>query len=78
MWVAKGWADAYKSANDLIMEKLISVLKPDYNVEICGWSYGGAVALLAAEDFYFRTKIKPDVITFGAPKPLFGNKTKNI
>lgn len=78
LWVAKGWANAYKSANDLIMQKLISThkQKPDYNIEICGWSYGGAVALLAAEDFYFRTKIKPDVITFGAPKPLFGNKTK--
>jgi hypothetical protein len=79
LWFARGWARAYKSANDLIMEKLIEAQtnNPDYKVEICGWSYGGAISLLAAEDFYFRTKTKADVITFGAPKPLFGRKTKN-
>lgn len=78
LWLARGWADAYKSCNDLIMETLIGTHKsnPDYRIEICGWSYGGAMSLVAAEDFYYRTKLKPYIITFGAPKPLFGPKTK--
>lgn len=41
-----------------------------------GWSYGGAVALLAAEDFHYRTGKKASVYTFGAPKPLWGKKTR--
>lgn len=78
LWLARGWADAYKSCNDEIMNLLISThnSNPDYRIEICGWSYGGAMSLVAAEDFYYRTKIKPDIMTFGAPKPLFGSKTK--
>lgn len=78
LWYARGWAKAYKTANDKIMEKLIDTYmkNPDYDIEICGWSYGGAMALIATEDFYFRTKVKCIVTTFGAPKPLFGKKTK--
>lgn len=77
--VARGWGRAYKSCNDEIMKELIKKVKenPDYEIRICGWSYGGAMSLIAAEDFYFRTKKKPYVITFGAPKPLWGRKTKN-
>lgn len=78
LWVAKGWGNAYKSCNNEIQNALISTLNEykNYGVEIVGWSYGGAMALLAAEDFYFRTKLKPNVYTFGAPKPLFGKKSK--
>ena len=79
LMVARGWGRAYKSCNDEIMEALIKMVKekPDYQVLISGWSYGGAMSLIAAEEFYFRTRIKPSVITFGAPKPLWGRKTKN-
>lgn len=79
LWVHRGWGDAYASCNDLIMnecEKAIAQV-PDYSFQISGWSCGGALALLAAEDLHFRTKIKPDVVTFGSPKPLYGKKTKN-
>jgi len=76
--VARGWGNAYKSCNDEIMEELfkVYVTLPTYQVHICGWSYGGAMSLLAAEDFYFRTGFKSSVYTFGAPKPLWGSKTK--
>ena len=76
--VARGWGDAYKSCNDEIMQKLLVAHNehPDLDVVICGWSYGGAMAIIASEDFYFRYKLKPSVITFGAPKPLFGYKTR--
>lgn len=78
LWFAKGWANAYKSANDEIMEKLVQAHNenPDYDIEIAGWSYGGAMCLLAVEDFYYRTKLKCIVTTFGGPKPLFGRKTR--
>lgn len=79
LWYAKGWAGAYKSANDEIMTNLISAINanPDYDVEICGWSYGGAIALMAVEDLFYRTGIKSIVTTFGGPKPLFGTKTRD-
>ena len=75
--VAQGWGNAYKSCNDEIMKSLIDManIHPDYKVLICGWSYGGAMAIIASEDFFYRTKRKADVITFGAPKALFGIKT---
>ena len=74
--VARGWGNAYKSCNDVIMEAMIKAVNehPDYDCEILGWSYGGAMAVIASEDFYFRTKIRADIITFGAPKPLWGRK----
>lgn len=77
LYYAGGWCDAWKSCNDQIMKELIKlyVICSDWKVLILGYSYGGAMALLAAEDFYFRTHIKPSVITFGAPKPLWGKKT---
>ncbi|MBR5932387.1 MAG: hypothetical protein IK002_00215 [Treponema sp.] len=81
LWVAGGWANAYTSCNEIIMEKFIETINKysdkNYSTEICGYSYGGALALLAAEDLCFRTKIKAHVTTFGAPKPLFGKKTFN-
>jgi hypothetical protein len=80
LWFARGWGNAYKSCNDEIMEKLTKTFyelkDQSYTVEVCGWSYGGAMALLAAEDFCYRTGYLPGVVTFGAPKPLWGRKTK--
>ena len=75
---ASGWGDAWKSCNDLIMDKFIAEVRahPEFSPVICGWSYGGAMSLLAAEDFNFRTMKMASVITFGAPKPLWGRKTR--
>lgn len=79
MWVASGWANAYKSCNDKIMDAFISKVNEykdkNYKIEICGYSYGGAMAGIAAEDFNFRTNQKAAVITFGSPKAFFGKKT---
>lgn len=73
---ARGWLKAWKSCNDEVADTVIKVLNdsPDYTLTVTGWSYGGAIALLAAEDLAFRTKYtrKPNVITFGAPKPFWG------
>lgn len=74
----RGFGNAYKSANDVIMNELEGYIKqfPDFNVLISGWSLGGAMAVLAAEDFYFRFHKKAMLITYGAPKVLFGKKCK--
>lgn len=73
-----GWIKAYKSANDTIMTDLIKEFSdhPDYSIEIIGHSLGGALAIYATEDFNFRTDKKVTLITFGAPKAVFGKKTK--
>lgn len=85
---AEGWAKAWRSCNDEVIGELMRVSSrmAGYTVEIVGWSYGGALALLAAEDFTWRQEesvrlhlraflIKPDVITFGAPKAIFGKQS---
>ena len=78
IWIHRGWAKAWKSCNDEIMSAVIRCIESnkDYSVQVSGWSYGGAMAVIAAEDLHFRTGINPDVVTFGAPNPLFGKKTK--
>lgn len=78
MLVASGWAEAYHSARGVILDALFEEFEKydeKYKVEIDGHSYGGAVALICAEDINFTYGIKPDVVTFGAPKPFFGRKT---
>ena len=58
MRIHRGYARAYLSCNDKIMSEFISKVKehPDYTPVISGWSYGGAISILAAEDFNFRTR----------------------
>lgn len=80
MLVHKGFARAYRSCKDDLMES-IKLFANGNNLDInnlevifTGHSFGGAMALLAAEDFAFRFNKKPTVITFGAPKVFFGRK----
>ncbi len=47
----------------------------DYEVCFCGWSYGGAIALLSAVRWYEDGNRPPLLITFGAPKVALGNET---
>lgn len=78
-WVHRGYKKAWKSTNDCIIA-VINELISFYNcteIEIYGHSYGGALAMIAAEDIYYHTGIKPVVITFGSPKIFCGKKSKN-
>jgi hypothetical protein len=76
MLVHKGFARAWKSCNDEAME-VIKLFKQDVGEELqtvfVGHSFGGAMSLLAAEDYHFRFNERPEVITFGAPK-VFATK----
>lgn len=76
--VHKGYVDSWKSCNDEIIKDFIKTcnIAPTFTPTVIGWSYGGAMAQLAAEDFFFRTGTKPDLTTFGSPKILYGLFTK--
>lgn len=72
----RGFGRAYRSCNDVVMSALIEAQeRTGCAVVMCGHSFGGAMALLAAEDFFWRTGIRADVVTFGAPRCLVGRRT---
>lgn len=74
-FVHRGYGEAWKSCNDEVMNEFIDAKMrfPLYKTQICGWSYGGAMAVLAAEDYFYRTGLQVgELITFGAPRPIFG------
>ena len=72
-----GFIKAWKSANDIIMKKFIAEceLNPSFTPVIAGHSLGGAMAVLAAEDFYYRTGRKANVVTYGCPNVFYGKKS---
>lgn len=72
-----GFVKAWKSANDIIMNEFINACKKysTYKPTIVGHSLGGAEACLASEDFHYRTKFHPDLITFGCPNVFFNKKS---
>lgn len=75
-----GYCIAWDTAKDVIMSALLDTLEehPSSRVMIIGHSYGGALSVVAAEDLNFRTGIRPDVYTFGAPKICGTKKTAKI
>lgn len=68
-----GWQTTFNSCKGLMMNEVLSAMNlfPGYKVVCCGHSYGGAGSVLVGIEIFFQTGIKPDLITFGAPKPLF-------
>lgn len=76
MVVHGGFAKVWKSANDEIMKEFINAVEITTKLPvIAGWSFGGAMSVLAAEDFNYRTERRPFVVTFGAPKVAGDKKT---
>lgn len=73
----RGFVKAWKSGNDEVMADFISACNenPTFQPYIIGWSHGGAISQLAVEDFYFRTKKKAIVYTFGSPNVWVGKKS---
>lgn len=74
----RGYVNAWKEINDQVLTQFINwVAATGKKPYIAGWSYGGAMAVLAAEDYFYRTTEKPELITFGAPKVLWGKKSRD-
>ncbi|MBO7518610.1 MAG: lipase family protein [Methanobrevibacter sp.] len=75
-----GWQTAFNSCKQLLMNQVLLAMNtfPDYKVVCCGHSYGGAGSVLAGIEIFFASGRKPDLITFGAPKPLFSFFTRCI
>lgn len=75
-----GWQTAFNSCKGLMMNEVMSAINlfPGYKVVCCGHSYGGAGSVLVGIEIFFQTGIRPDLITFGAPKPLVFLFTKLI
>ena len=69
-----GWQSAFNSCKQLMMNEVMLAMNtfPDYRVVCLGHSYGGAGSVLVGIEIFFATGRKPDLVTFGAPKPLFG------
>lgn len=77
-WFSHGWWIAWNSSKGLIMHSILNCMYycPNYEVEICGYSFGGAVAQICGIEIFEATGIKSNLITFGSPKPLFSFFTK--
>lgn len=75
-----GWQTTFNSCKGLMMNEVMSAMNlfPGYKVVCCGHSYGGAGSVLVGIEIFFQTGIRPDLITFGAPKPLVFLFTKLI
>lgn len=67
-----GWQSAFNSCKEIMMNQVLMAMNtfPDYKVVCCGHSYGGAGSVLVGIEIFFASGKKPDLITFGAPKPL--------
>lgn len=68
-----GWQSAFNSCKELFMAEAMYQYNrhPDYNIVCCGHSYGGAGSVLVGIEWFFRTGVKSDLITFGSPKTMF-------
>ena len=75
-----GWQSAFNSCKQMLMNEVLCQMNrhPDYKVVCCGHSYGGASSVLTGIEIFFATAIKPNLITFGAPKPLFSIISKLV
>lgn len=75
-----GWQTAFNSCKQLMMNEVLLSINtfPDYKVVCCGHSYGGAGSVLVGIEIFFASGKRPDLVTFGAPKPLFSFITRCI
>lgn len=88
IWTTHGYARAYSSAQNKPMDDFVSayIENPDYKTIIQGWSFGSAMAKIAALHFitkanYKNAKVLDELTTFGDVKCFltpFINLDKNI
>lgn len=77
--VHKGFKDAYYSVRNKVLDKAYSLMEGhDYEILVEGHSLGGAMAIIAAEDFSWHFNKKVTLATWGAPRPIVNKKGLNI
>ena len=74
---ALGWQTVYFFNCKAIFNELKECMEKSGCKEavVAGHSYGGAIAVYAGIDFIRKTGIKPELVTFGAPKCLLAGIT---
>jgi len=79
-FVHAGFARVWRSGNDTIMEKLRKHTEklPGFTVVFCGFSHGGPLAQLAAENWFRLTGQRCQGVIFGSPKLAWGDNAQRV
>ena len=79
-FVHAGFARVWRSGNDTIMEetRMLAERLPDFKVKFCGYSHGGPLAMLAAQNWNFLTNEKCNCETFGPPMLAWGDAAQRV
>ena len=76
-FVHKGFARVWQSGNEVILDQLEAKLErrqfSDFQVVFGGFSHGGPLAMLAANEWFARTGRREQCIIFGSPKLAWGD-----
>ena len=78
--VHKGFARVWRSGNDIVMKETITLAKKlsGFAVVFCGYSHGAALAMLAAQDWHYRTGQKCQCVIFGSPRLAWGDAAQRV
>lgn len=73
--MSEGTNLAYKCGRDAVRAAVSDALvkNPGLRVVAAGWSHGGGVAVRACIDLNHTLNLHPNLVTFGAPKVLWGD-----
>ena len=76
-WTTYGWWRAFCSGKAEILLNTLKAYRdnPRYRIEVSGHSLGGLMAVLFGITLYKEVGIRSRLVTFGAPKGLFGRLT---
>lgn len=71
-----GFYKQYQDVRDSVVSQVKS-LNPK-EIIIIGWSLGGGISPICAEDMYFNFNIKPIIISFESPNPCANSHTRDV
>ena len=84
LWFHKGFYDEYQSARDLIVQKVSALFNPliqegiEPTIFVIGWSLGGSIAPICAEDMCYQFHVKPVIIAYEGANPCSTIHTRNF
>ena len=80
-FVHAGFARVWRSGRDTVMaelEKVMRVQPKGFKVVFAGFSHGGPLAMLAAQQWNQRTGEKCQCVTFGSPKLAWAAEARRV